>query len=189
MSTMSTMSCDQTFKSRFISYIYGKAKSKFYRLYNHYIGSNPNDMHELFPRIYISDLKTSLSEFVLDQHGITHIVSAVVGTDNEKRGNRECVYFPLMDNTNEDINSYFLECNKYISRVLSENDTNKILIHCMVGASRSATLIAAYICQETGHSISDILESMKAKRDIVCPNPNFLKQLEDYEKVLCGEII
>ena len=184
-----TMSCDQTFKSRFISYIYGKAKSKFYRLYNRYIESDPNDMHELFPRIYISDLKTSLSEYVLDQHGITHVISAVVGTDNEERGDRECVYFPLMDNTSEDINSYFLKCNEYISRVLAENETNRILVHCMVGASRSATLIAAFMCATTGHSISDILEGMKSKRDIVCPNPYFLKQLHDYEKVLCGEII
>lgn len=185
---MSAISFDQTINSPTISYLYGYFKSKYYKLMNYYISDpNPNEMHEMFPRIYISDLKTALSESVLNRHGITHIISAVIGTEGQHVGNRKCVYFPLMDNTSEDISSHFDKTNQYISDTLSSDPNNKILIHCMVGASRSATLIASYICYKTNFKVSDILKYMKSKRKIVSPNPNFVRQLEEYEKSLCGE--
>ena len=175
------MSIDQTFHSPTISRMYGWAKSQYWQWWNWYMGEPSSDtMNEVFPRIYISDLRSSLSQSILDEHGITHIVSAVAGVSETYPDKYKYLTLPILDNTSQDMNEYFYACNTFVSNALSSDDNHRVLIHCMVGASRSATLAAAYIYSETGHDMNDIISAMRDKRDIVNPNPNFVQQLQRY---------
>lgn len=137
-------------------------------------------MNEVFPKIYISDLRSSISESILKEHGITHIITAIVGVPITYPDQYTYLTLPLLDNTSQDMTEHFYVCNTFIRDALSKSDDNRVLIHCMVGASRSATLAAAYIYSETGHCMNDIISAMKNKRDVVNPNPYFLEQLHKY---------
>ena len=86
--------------------------------------------------------------------------------------------FEVEDCATQNIIQYFGECINFIK----END--KILVHCMAGASRSATIVIAYIMWEQKMSSQDALDFVSKKRSIICPNEGFIDQLKIFEKLL-----
>ena len=55
-----------------------------------------------------------------------------------------------------------------------------VAVNCVMGWSRSATVVAAYLVSKRGMSVSEALEHLRARRPIR-PNPGFLQQLADYD--------
>ena len=55
----------------------------------------------------------------------------------------------------------------------------KILIHCVAGVSRSATVILYYLLTRRNQelSLAQLLQYMREKRPIVSPNPSFMRAL------------
>ena len=78
----------------------------------------------------------------------------------------------------ENIIQYFGECLKII---LGEE---KILVHCMAGASRSATIVIAYLMWIKKMKFDEALNFVISKRPIVDPNDGFREQLKIFEKLL-----
>lgn len=60
----------------------------------------------------------------------------------------------------------------------------KVLVHCVAGVSRSATLTIAYIMQRSELSMMEAFKLVKRKRHIVAPNFNFMGQLMELERRL-----
>jgi atypical dual specificity phosphatase len=52
----------------------------------------------------------------------------------------------------------------------------------MMGISRSASVVAAYIIATRGITASEAIEFLRKKRPIVCPNIGFRRQLENYSE-------
>lgn len=59
---------------------------------------------------------------------------------------------------------------------------NRVLVHCLAGMSRSATIVIAYLLATTPMTAEEATEFVRSKRRIVRPNYGFTKQLEQYEK-------
>jgi len=57
-----------------------------------------------------------------------------------------------------------------------------VLVHCFGGFSSSASIIIAYLMKKKGWSLEKALEYVKARRNIVNPNPGFMAQLKTWEK-------
>ena len=57
---------------------------------------------------------------------------------------------------------------------------NSLLIHCIAGRSRSVTLLLAYLIFKYKYTVDEAIKLVKDKRDIIEPNPNFIKQLHIY---------
>lgn len=62
----------------------------------------------------------------------------------------------------------------------------KVLVHCVVGVSRSATLCIAYLMKHHKMSLFTAHEHVRSRRPIIRPNVGFWKQLVDYERKLFG---
>ena len=60
------------------------------------------------------------------------------------------------------------------------NKNGNILIHCYLGKSRSASLVAFYLMKEKGWDYDRCYEYMKERRPIVDPNYGFVEQLRQY---------
>lgn len=63
-----------------------------------------------------------------------------------------------------------------------------VLVHCAVGASRSASIVLAYLMTSGGLSLFDALRVTRSKRPIVSPNIGFLLRLLALEASLRGTI-
>ena len=55
-----------------------------------------------------------------------------------------------------------------------------------MGVSRSATVVCAYLIATMKMTPDEALAAVREKRDIVCPNVGFLRQLEEYSIRLHG---
>ena len=61
---------------------------------------------------------------------------------------------------------------------------SKVLVHCKMGVSRSASVVIAYAMKEYNWDLKKALDFVKQKRGCIKPNQSFMKQLEIYEVTL-----
>lgn len=55
--------------------------------------------------------------------------------------------------------------------------TGRVLVHCAMGVSRSATVVLAFLMIYENMTLVDAIQTVQAHRDI-CPNSGFLSQLQ-----------
>lgn len=63
-------------------------------------------------------------------------------------------------------------------------DKKNVLVQCHGGASRSVTLVLAYLMKIKGWTLEQAFKYIKEKRHRAKPNGGFWKQLEEYEILL-----
>lgn len=59
----------------------------------------------------------------------------------------------------------------------------RVLVHCLMGVSRSATLVLAFLMIAEGLTLQEAVAAVRPHRD-VCPNPGFLQQLRSLDRSL-----
>lgn len=59
----------------------------------------------------------------------------------------------------------------------------RVLVHCLMGVSRSATLVLAFLMITEGLTLQEAVAAVRPHRDI-CPNPGFLQQLRTLDMSL-----
>ncbi|XP_053197023.1 dual specificity phosphatase 29-like [Scomber japonicus] len=147
-------------------------------------------VNEVWPNTYIGDEETAKDKHNLKRLGITHILNAAEGTwNNVDTGagyysDMDIVYYGVVaeDVQTFDLSQYFVSASRFIEETLS-NPQNKLLVHCVMGRSRSATLFLAYLMICENMTVVDAIEHVKKRRRII-PNWGFLKQLRDLDMEL-----
>lgn len=74
-------------------------------------------------------------------------------------------------------------CLKHAVNLFSDSSADKLLVHCVMGRSRSATLFLAYLMICENMTVVDAIEHVKKRRRII-PNWGFLKQLRELDQHL-----
>lgn len=171
-----------SFHNWYLSHYYGKLRSLFEYYVSPYVLSDESrsSIHEIVPRIYLGDIRVAHNKEKLDSLGITHVVIAVVGVPPPFPDDYKYMNVDLCDVQEEDIKKHFSDVHSFIDDALRTPE-NKVLIHCMKGASRSATLVASYIMRVNDVPLQEAIQSMKEKRPVVNPNVGFMEQLEKYD--------
>lgn len=147
-------------------------------------------VNEVWPNVYIGDEETAKDKYKLKKLGITHILNAAEGTwNNVDTGagyysDMDIVYYGVVaeDTTTFDLSQYFYSASAFIEKTLSEPQ-NVLLVHCVMGRSRSATLFLAYLMICRNMTVVDAVETVKKRRRII-PNWGFLKQLRELDMQL-----
>jgi len=136
------------------------------------------------PRLYLSGYRAAGNTENLQALGITHVISIVDFDPNIPNyiPSANKLHIRLFDLETEDLLTYLPSTTDFITQALAENESNKVLVHCMMGISRSATVVCAYIIVTEKMLASDAIEYVKKKREIICPNLGFRKQLEMYSE-------
>lgn len=95
--------------------------------------------------------------------GVTHLRIAVADTFDENLGSR------------------FAEACDFLDFAMAQHKGN-ILVHCQMGASRSASIILCYLLKKWRHmSLQQCLHFVQQQRAVVMPNPSFMAQLMEWE--------
>ncbi|XP_062851630.1 dual specificity phosphatase 29-like [Trichomycterus rosablanca] len=144
-------------------------------------------VNEVWPGVYIGDEKTALECANLLKMGLTHILNAAEGIwNNVSTGpgyysgmNIDYYGVEAEDVPTFNLNQFFYPAAQFIDRALS-NPESKLLVHCVMGRSRSATLFLAYLMIYKNMTVVDAIEHVKERRCIL-PNRGFLKQLRELD--------
>lgn len=78
------------------------------------------------------------------------------------------------------------QLHPYNKRCLCCFILDNVLVHCVMGRSRSATLVLAYLMVKHSLSVVDAIEQVRQRRCIL-PNHGFLKQLRALDITLQEE--
>ncbi|CAM5156084.1 unnamed protein product [Natator depressus] len=149
-------------------------------------------VNEVWPNLYIGDEKTALDRYSLEKAGFTHILNAAHGRWNVDTGPDyysdiaiEYHGVEADDLTTFNLSQFFYSAAEFIEAAL-QDQRNKILVHCAMGRSRSATLVLAYLMIYKNMTVVDAIEQVLQHRCIL-PNRGFLKQLRELDIKLALE--
>jgi len=94
----------------------------------------------------------------------------------------------IADRWNEDVLKHLDGTTEFIRAALQENQTNKVLVHCFQGISRSATVVCAYVISTAanGMTAQEAIDFVRSKRGIVNPNGGFRTALAIYSERFVG---
>jgi protein-tyrosine phosphatase len=70
-----------------------------------------------------------------------------------------------------------------ISHLLVPLATGGVLVHCAAGISRSASFVIAYLMYSEKLAFKEAAAAVKEVRPVICPNPGFVLQLKEWEKL------
>lgn len=88
----------------------------------------------------------------------------------------------VYDDEKTDLLKHWDNTFKYINK--ARNEGSKVLVHCKMGISRSASVVIAYAMKAFNWNFDKALKHVKTKRSCIKPNTNFLNQLETYQGIL-----
>ena len=142
---------------------------------------------EVLPYLFVGGQAPAEDLETLIKKGITHIMNLVLMLVN-------CCfpehfsYFAvrMMDNINEDISVLFPHAIAHIEHVREKD--GKIVVHCQQGASRSCTVILAYLLWKEKKTVQESLEFLRTRRGIAKPNMGFITRLNFFEKNLSSPL-
>ncbi|ODN06111.1 Dual specificity phosphatase DUPD1 [Orchesella cincta] len=147
------------------------------------------------PAIFIGDEYAAKDIDTLRQLGITHVLNAayvpsrthyhsygIVNTDHDwyavRNFNCEFLGVESLDYPQFDLSRFFEDAADFIDSACCSK--GKVLVHCYVGMSRSATLVIAYLMIKKHMLAIDALAHIREKR-AVYPNSGFVDQIIDLE--------
>lgn len=85
----------------------------------------------------------------------------------------------LDDLETEPIGDYFAKCIEFIRSALEGGGA--VFVHCLMGISRSPTIVAAYLMATRGLSATAALAFIRELRPIIDPNDGFRAALAAFE--------
>ena len=149
------------------------------------IFENKFEASEIINGLYIGSIDSVYDIKTLKMLGITHVISILPGFIPPYPDDFKYMVINAMDDENTDLSSIFDDTNKFIDEAF-ENVGN-VLVHCMMGKSRSATIVASYLINTFGMNVDEVLKLLKNKREIIQPNKYFEQQLRKYKKMLLND--
>ncbi|XP_033748878.1 protein phosphatase Slingshot homolog 1-like isoform X2 [Pecten maximus] len=118
----------------------------------------------------------------LTENGVDHILNISREVDNFFPEILTYMNIKEWDNEEADLCKHWDNTNKFIAKAKRENA--KVLVHCKMGISRSASTVMAFLMKEYDMSRKEAFDFVKAKRACVMPNQAFWAQLLIYEGIL-----
>ncbi|TPX71783.1 hypothetical protein SpCBS45565_g00972 [Spizellomyces sp. 'palustris'] len=142
-----------------------------------------SDLSQITPSLFLSGVGPAQNLPLLKENSITHILG--IGLRLKARFPNEVTYkhLSLEDDPQVDIMRYFPETYRFIDEAVKGN--GRVLVHCIAGISRSATIVIAYFMKSESIGLYEARQKVKSKRRIIHPNSGFIKQLKLFEEMRC----
>ena len=143
---------------------------------------------EIFPFLFLGNFAYGFHDPFIEKYRWDHIISLCGDDTLETRKGAQfppCVksytHLPVLDCGSADIRRYFDRAIDIIQKAKASEE--RVYIHCVLGVSRSSTIVLAYLMKCHEMSFDDALRFLKGKRKQVSPNFGFRLQLLEWIKV------
>nr|CAD7398057.1 unnamed protein product [Timema cristinae] len=126
----------------------------------------------------------------LKRLGVTHVLNTAEGNRFGMVNTNEGYYrdsgikymgVHLLDLPMTNIGAHFNETADFIEEAVKSG--GNVMVHCLMGMSRSSTCVLAYLMIKEGLSAAESLKKVRTSRDIR-PNDGFMRQLADLDNKL-----
>jgi predicted protein tyrosine phosphatase len=137
-------------------------------------------------KLYLGSIDDALDVVWLKSCGITKVLTVCADSDAFSlkdilaTAKLDHDVFEAYDENDEELSVLFPKLFEII------DSTPTILVHCMMGISRSVTVVLAYLMHSYKMSLEDATRLVLSKRNYIFPNDGFIMQLIKYEKKLFG---
>jgi len=121
-------------------------------------------------KIYLGSAFNAATKSTLDSLNIKYIINVTDKIENYFPDSYQYKTYIIDDNDQQHIIPFLEQSYKKIKKFQEKNDGN-ILVHCVMGASRSASIVCYYLMREYNFNPKEIYYAMKLKRE--CVNPSF----------------
>ena len=140
--------------------------------------------HHIIGNIFLGSEKCAADFNFIQKHNISKIlvVGSLIECHFEENPFLTYKVIQLLDESSQNIRASFEECFGFIQESLASNEN--ILIHCVAGMSRSATIVIAFLMKHRNLSLRKAFDFVQNKRPIINPNFGFMKQLRNFEEEL-----
>lgn len=115
-------------------------------------------------------------------YSVRHILNVTREIDNFFPGLFDYYNVRVYDDEKTDLLKHWDNTFRYISRAKMEG--SKVLVHCKMGISRSASVVVAYAMKAYDWDFGKAIQHVKEKRNCIKPNKAFVSQLETYQGIL-----
>jgi len=153
-----------------------------------YIMDN-SECTQLLPWLYIGSKKAAKCRPLLRELNVTHVLNVTpsrttdpaAGVPNYFEKDRSMTYrrCSVFDTKAENLLGVLPGCVAFLDQ---GRFYGSVLVHCVQGVSRSASVCAAYLVAHRGMTCDAALAFIKAKRPVVNPNEGFRRQLQQYAR-------
>ncbi|RUS79580.1 hypothetical protein EGW08_012651 [Elysia chlorotica] len=137
---------------------------------------------ELLPYLYIGDAGHSTRKELLLGFKISAILNVSTSCENHFPTDFRYKVIPVEDSHNANLFEWFQDAILFIER--ERRAGGKVLVHCHGGISRSATVCLAYLMFSRHLRLDDAFDYVRARRNVISPNANFMMQLSQFETEL-----
>mmetsp|Transcript_85769 Transcript_85769/g.275804 ORF Transcript_85769/g.275804 Transcript_85769/m.275804 type:complete len:292 (-) Transcript_85769:929-1804(-) len=124
--------------------------------------------------LYVSGSLAAGSRAALSALGISFVLNCCERTPFASK-RTENLLLKLRDIKGETIAPHLLEAYAFLARAKASGQC--CLVHCMVGASRSVSVVLAYLVTQEGRSLAEAWTLVKGARKQARPNKGFAEQL------------
>ncbi|KAI7827072.1 dual specificity phosphatase, partial [Gamsiella multidivaricata] len=132
----------------------------------------------VLPHLYLGAEHNAMDVNTLSRLGITAVLNIV------KTMHGGSIHYKNLSWTHHQRNlqSEFPMAFAFIEDVKSMG--GKVLVHCQLGVSRSASLVIAYVMKTLQLSLTDAYEYVKSHSSVISPNMSLMYQLAEFGKSL-----
>lgn len=129
--------------------------------------------------LWMGELEHALSRSVLNEIGITHILTVGEMAQLEDDPDRERLMFYIHDHEDEFLGGVFERAFEFIRHVCRTG--GRVLVHCREGRSRSPGLVMAWLMTDREMPVMEAFDHVRRVRRQVMPNAGFWEDLVDLE--------
>ena len=133
-------------------------------------------------RLYLGRVDQATNEKIVTDLAITHVVNVTLERLTPFASRIHYHTIDVEDDSSSDLLSEFLATTKFIKDAIDSG--GRVLVHCNLGVSRSASVVIAYLMCTKHWVLRDAYNYLKEHRPIIHPNHGFLKQLSQFEQIL-----